>query len=1225
MATLALSLAGQFVGGALGGPIGATVGRALGALAGSAIDGALFAEPKVAKAGADIRLQGSSEGAPIPKLYGWHRLSGNVIWAAQFEKLPAEQRGAKATSSAPEAEDPGVAASFAIGLCEGVVSRLGRVWADGQLLDTAGLTLRFYRGTETQRADSLIEAKQGADAPAYRGLCYLVFERLPLKQFGNRIPSISVELCRAAGELEPAIKAVTLIPGATEFGYDPSPRVRLGRPGVTLNENAHQARDMSDWTLSLDELTALCPNLEHVALVVAWFGSDLRAANCAVEPKVEAASRSVVGAAWQVAGISRGTAKVMSTHAGGPAYGGTPSDASVRAAIADLKRRGIKVTLYPILLMDIAEGNAMGQPAYPWRGRIAGSSGAEIATFAAKYRSFILHYADLAVAAGGVDAFLIGSELRGLTFSRAASYSFPFVDALVSLAGEVRAKLGGGTKLTYAADWSEYSGWQDGSGAKIFHLDPLWASANIDAIGIDNYLPLADWRGDGEGPDAGEAGPYDLDYLKRNIEGGEGFDWFYASEADRLAGARTPIDDAVYGEPWVWRTKDITAFWSKAHYNRPGGVRSAVSTAWVPKSKPVWFTELGCGAVDKGANQPNVFTDPKSGEDAKPYFSNGAADPLAQRQALRAVLSYWDDPGRNPAAPGGGRMLARTYLWTWDARPFPAFPTLKSVWRDGDNHRTGHWLTGRLGGMASDELARAVAVDFGVPLDRVAAELPFLHGYVVEVPMTAREALAPLLAATGLDLHDTPEGLVVGRAGAGTALGLGELVAEDGPLVTRRRPDPGEAVGQVALSYVDRTRSYLSGAVTAIAPGAGMLEAVNAGLVLDVGGARSVAERLLLARRGIADSAEFTLPPSMAAIEVGDAVVLGADSLAVTTIRDGLARRISARAIAPKLVVTSFDDRPGDAGEAPPALSLPVAVFAHLPPAVDDISRSRLATAAFADPWPGSVTVTAEATGTPLAALGSVAGIGEVTAPFGPGGMFTWDGVNALEVALPAGHPASRDDDEVLAGLNRVAVQSDTGRWEIVGFATADLIAPQTYRLSRLLRGQGGTDHAIGACSKGNAVVLLEGGVVLLPVSAAWLDTTLTVRFFAGARDAVGQVADVALDLAPLLPLAPVHLKGVRVAGGEVTLSWVRRSRADSDSWAGDDAPPDVVPEGWRVVIFNGATAVRTLDPASAALTYTAAQQTADFGALPARFDFSVALKSPLYGPGHAARGKFIA
>src|SRR5690606_7684376 len=114
-------------------------------------------------------------------------------------------------------------------------------------------------------------AKQGTGAaPAYRGLCYLVFERLPLAPFGNRIPNISVELCRAVGSLEPAVRAVTVIPGATEFGYDPVPRVRLLGPGATANENTHQSRELSDWTLSIDELTALCPNLEHVALVVAW-------------------------------------------------------------------------------------------------------------------------------------------------------------------------------------------------------------------------------------------------------------------------------------------------------------------------------------------------------------------------------------------------------------------------------------------------------------------------------------------------------------------------------------------------------------------------------------------------------------------------------------------------------------------------------------------------------------------------------------------------------------------------------------------------------------------------------------------------------------------------------------------------------------------------------------------------------------------------------------------
>ena len=55
---------------------------------------------------------------------------------------------------------------------------------------------------------------------------------------------------------------------------------------------------------------------------------------------------------------------------------------------------------------------------------------------------------------------------------------------------------GGTTKIGYAADWSEYNNHQTGDAAArcCFNLDPLWSDANIDFIGIDNYMPLADWR-----------------------------------------------------------------------------------------------------------------------------------------------------------------------------------------------------------------------------------------------------------------------------------------------------------------------------------------------------------------------------------------------------------------------------------------------------------------------------------------------------------------------------------------------------------------------------------------------------------------------------------------------------------------------------------------------------------------------------------------------------------
>jgi hypothetical protein len=1237
MATLALSLAGQVVGGAVGGPIGATVGRALGALAGSAIDSALFAPRAEAPAphGSDIRLQGSSEGAPIPRLYGWSRLSGNIIWATALERLEPATSGAKGTSAPAQAPEPVIAANFAIGLCEGEVHRLGRIWADGQRLDLSGVTWRFYRGTETQAADSLIEARQGADAPAYRGLCYIVFERLPLTAFGNRIPNITVELCRVVGELEPLIRAVTVIPGATEFGYDPEPRLRLAGHGVTASENTHLDPDVSDWTLALDELTALCPNLEEVSLVVAWFGDDLRCGTCTVAPRVEAASRTIKGTSWSVAGLSRGEARVVSRHDGGPAYGGTPSDNAVRAAIADLRARGLAVTLYPLLLMDIAEDNPLGQPAYPWRGRIAcaeGSDGTaaaatEVAAFAGRYRDFVLHYAGLAADAGGVDGFVIGSELKGLTSVRDETGAFPFVGALVDLAGDVRDAVGAGTRLTYAADWSEYSGVQSGGGEKLFHLDPLWASADIDAVGIDIYMPLADWRGP-EGADAAEwDGPYDLAYLRANIAGGEDYDWFYASDADRAAGTRTPITDTAYGEPWVWRAKDLAGWWSHAHYDRPGGVRSATPTAWVPKSKPVWFTELGCGAVDRGANQPNVFPDPKSSESCLPWFSIGGSDPLAQRQLLRAVLGYWADDAGNPASDVyDGRMLERTTLWTWDARPYPAFPMLTEVWSDGPNHAAGHWLTGRLGGLASDELMRAVAADSGTELAAAEPALPFVSGYVLDRPMTGREALAPLLAASGLDIHDTADGLAVGRADGRDPAAIDDVVADGLPMLSRRRPDPGEAVGQVAVSYVDRERSYQSGSVTALAPASGPLAAVDAGLVLDLPGARGLAEQLLAARLAFRDTLELTAPPSLLALEAGDAIAVAGGVFEVTAIRDGLARRIEARTILdPPAGVTTVAGRVAAGDAAPTPRSAPVLDVALLPPAPDDVSHARLAVAAFADPWPGTVGVTDDLTGTALASLTAAGSLGELTAPLAPGQIFTWDEVNAIEMTLYSGHLASRDDDEVLAGANRIAVETDAGDWEIVGFAGAELTAPATYRLTRLLRGQGGSDAAIGPCAAGNRVLVLDNRTTSLPVPGAWLGTTAELRSFAGSADADGTLEEVGIGLGPILPLAPVHLSAVRDGSGDIALGWVRRSRADTDSWAGDDAPLDVMPEAHRVTILDGGGPVRTIDVGTAAATYDAAALTADFGSLPTGFDFTVAQLCPLYGPGHAAAGRFDA
>jgi hypothetical protein len=308
--------------------------------------------------------------------------------------------------------------------------------------------------------------------------------------------------------------------------------------------------------------------------------------------------------AWSVAGVAREDAYEVSQVDGAPAYGGTPSDESVRQAIRELKARGLEVTLYPFVFMDC--------PGYPWRGRVAGADGvgakAEIAALFGGLgdwglRRMALHYARIA-AEEGADGLLIGSEMRGVTWTRDAAGGFPAVDQFRALAAECRAVVGPGIKLSYAADWSEHFGRQSG-GEVVFHLDPLWADANIDHVSIDWYPPLTDWRAGDGGVDAATfGGAADPAYLAAGVAGGDGFDWYYASAADRAGQVRTSIIAGAHGEDWVFRPKDLKGWWSNPHHDRPGGVRSVTPTAWIPGMKPVRLSEFGCAAVDRGGNAP---------------------------------------------------------------------------------------------------------------------------------------------------------------------------------------------------------------------------------------------------------------------------------------------------------------------------------------------------------------------------------------------------------------------------------------------------------------------------------------------------------------------------------------------------------------------------------------------------------------------------------------------
>ena len=189
MATLVLSTVGGLFGGQLGNNIGSLFGQQ--------IDDRLFNRGREGPRLNDLAVQTSNYGNSIPAIFGAMRVAGTVIWSTDLIENRNRQSAGKGRPSTIEFS---YSVSFAVALSSRPALRIGRIWADGNLLRGAAGDFkvpgqfRFYSGHEDQAIDPFIASAEGADTcPAYRGLCYAMFEDLSLADFGNRIPSLTFE------------------------------------------------------------------------------------------------------------------------------------------------------------------------------------------------------------------------------------------------------------------------------------------------------------------------------------------------------------------------------------------------------------------------------------------------------------------------------------------------------------------------------------------------------------------------------------------------------------------------------------------------------------------------------------------------------------------------------------------------------------------------------------------------------------------------------------------------------------------------------------------------------------------------------------------------------------------------------------------------------------------------------------------------------------------------
>ncbi len=167
----------------------------------------LLAGPDIVQEGprlTNLGISTATYGRFVDIPFGTSRVAVNVVWAQEIEERSTEDRvGGKGGQSVTQ-----VTYSYFLSLAAAVgiegVDDVLRIWFDGKLVydktgtgpvAKEGIKFTLYAGGPDQGKDPLEVADKGdANTPAYRHLSRIVFEDIPLDNYGNRPPNITAEV-----------------------------------------------------------------------------------------------------------------------------------------------------------------------------------------------------------------------------------------------------------------------------------------------------------------------------------------------------------------------------------------------------------------------------------------------------------------------------------------------------------------------------------------------------------------------------------------------------------------------------------------------------------------------------------------------------------------------------------------------------------------------------------------------------------------------------------------------------------------------------------------------------------------------------------------------------------------------------------------------------------------------------------------------------------------------
>ena len=512
-----------------------------------------------------------------------------------------------------------------------------------------------------------------------------------------------------------------------------------------------------------------------------------------------------------------------------------------------------------------------------------------------------------------------------------------------------------------------------------------------------------------------------------------------------------------------------------------------------------------------------------------------------------------------------------------------------------------------------------LASEAGVPyLDSARADYLDLRGYTVARAATIRGLLEPLRSAFFFDMSEIEgelqffpvDATPVARTPT-SDLGAHSFGTDrPAPYETKRISDV-ELPRQVTVQHMDPARDYQVNSQRSRRSTVNSNSdlSVDLPIVLEASEGKAIAEQMVSMARLRRNDVITSLPIDYLHVEPGNKIVAeladGKDRvLRVVRKENRLPRSIYLECETDGAAVLSKSATAAAAPVPSQEVHLPGVTVAHLMdlPILrdgDESSSIYVVANGASQGWRGAVLYRSLDGGTnydSLTDLTDGAVIGTIAEALGAASAEYWDRANTIIVELlsSADTLESVSELQLLNGANGCLIGD-----EIVQFQTATLVAPGTYELSGLLRGRKGTEDKIAGHTSGERFVLLSGllGVVRQELPISELGATRQYRAVSVGTllaDAPTQV--FTYTARALQPYSVVHVKGNRDGGGDLSISWIRRSRLDAQWLDHIDVPLGETEEAYQIDIMNGATVARTIAVSAPSATYTAEEQAADFG-----------------------------